>query len=87
MRGTEAFVLQGSHDPIVADGRDRLLREERYQKREREVREAVRRKYEPELAAASGSWHEVVLYWKMRRELRREMDALAPERGSYLRTS
>jgi hypothetical protein len=79
-------VVERPRDPIVADGRDRLRRQAWYQERKREVREAVGRRYEARLAATSGlAW--VVLYLRMRREIRRELDALAPRRGSYLRTS
>lgn len=77
-------MVEGSHVRIVADGRDRLRREERYQEREREVHNAVRKRYERKLASARGSgW--VLTYLKMRRELREELEALAPRRGSYLR--
>lgn len=79
-------MVEGRRAPIVADGRDRLRREEWYQERKREAREAVRSGYEAQLAATSGlAW--VVLYLRMRREIRRELEALAPRRGSYLRTS
>jgi hypothetical protein len=57
------------HDPFVADGRQRLREAEWYRRKEREVREAVRKKYEPELAAKSGH-KQMVVYWKMQRELR-----------------
>jgi hypothetical protein len=48
----------------------------------RALREAVREKYEPELAAA-GRYKRMILRWKMWRELRREIDPFAPERGLY----
>jgi hypothetical protein len=85
MPGRETSVVKGSRDRIVADGRDRLRREEWYRKQKREVREAIRRKYEADMAAAS-SFRRIVVYWRMQRELRRELEALAPERSSYLRT-
>jgi hypothetical protein len=59
-----------------------LRDEDYYRHMEREVREAVERKYEPELAATNG-YKRLVVYWKMRRELWRELDILAPERGLY----
>jgi hypothetical protein len=77
-------VVEGSHNRIVADGRDRLRCEERY--REREVHETVRKRHERELGSARGlGW--VLASLKMRRELREELEALAPKRGSYLRSS
>jgi hypothetical protein len=78
------LATQKRDDPIVADGRERLRDEEWYRQKERAVREAVRKEYEPELAEASRHRRWVVR-WKMWRELRRQMDAPAPERGLYLR--
>lgn len=72
------------HDPIVADGRQRLLKNLRRRSKEREVREAVAKKYESELAMA-GPLKRLVVLAKMRREIRREIEALAPERALYLR--
>jgi hypothetical protein len=77
-------VVEGSYNRKVADGRDRLRWEERY--REREVHETVRKRHERELGSARGlGW--VLASLKMRRELREELEALAPKRGSYLRSS
>jgi hypothetical protein len=77
-------VVEGSHNRIVADGRNRLRCEEQY--REREVHEPVRKRHERELGSARGlRW--VLASLKMRRELREELEALAPKRGSYLRSS
>jgi hypothetical protein len=79
-------VVERSRDGIVEDGRDRLIREERHEERECEVREAVRDKYRPRLAQARGlGW--LLAYMRMRRELREELEALAPRRGWYLRES
>jgi hypothetical protein len=72
------------NEPIVADGRERLQGEEWYRRKKREVGEAVRRKYGPELTAARG-FERAVAYWRMWRELRRETEALAPGRALYLR--
>ncbi len=79
-------MVEGSRDGIVEDGRNRLVREERHEERERKVREAVRGKHEPRLAQAHGlGW--ALAYLRMRRELREELEALAPRRGWYLRGS
>jgi hypothetical protein len=78
------LATQKRDDPIVADGRERLRGEEWYRQKERAVREAVRKEYEPELAEAS-RYKRWVVRWELWRELRRQMDALAPERGLYLR--
>lgn len=77
-------MAEGSSDGVVQDGRDRLLREEGHREREREVREAVRGRHETRLARTRGlGW--TLAYLRMRRELRRELEALAPRRGWYLR--
>ncbi len=76
--------LMAQQDPIVADGRQRLRDTEQYRLTEREVREAVASKYEPELATA-GSVRYLFLHVKLWREIRREIDALAPERALYLK--
>jgi hypothetical protein len=73
-------------DTVVADGRERLRDEAWYRRKAREAREAVRSRYEPELATANG-YERVVLYWKMWWELRRRTEELAPKRGLYLRSS
>ena len=79
-------MVEGSHNRIVADGRGRLRCEERYREREREVHETVRKRHERELGSARGlGW--VLASLKIRRELRAELEALAPKRGSYLRSS
>lgn len=71
---------------IVADGRERLRREEWYRRREREVGEAVRNEYEARLSMTSG-FERVLVYLRMRRELRRELEDLAPQRSMYMRSS
>ncbi len=70
--------------PIVADGRQGLLDDPRYRLKEREVREVVAKKYELELKTA-GSLKRLVVLARIRREVRRELETLAPKRGLYLR--
>ncbi|MDP8950883.1 MAG: hypothetical protein M3N18_01370 [Actinomycetota bacterium] len=71
------------HNLIVTDGRERLLEDPRHGPKEREVREAVTRRYEPELATA-GLLGSLILHAKMRREVRQEVEALAPRDALYL---
>ena len=70
--------------PFVADGRQRLRNDEWYRRKEREVRQAVAKKYESRLATA-GPLDRILLRLTIWREARREMKALAPEDGLYLR--
>lgn len=78
------FLGPREHDGIVADGRESLLGARRYRSKRREVRRAIERDYEPELAAA-GHFRRAVVRVRMWWKIRRETDALAPERGLYLR--
>ena len=77
------LVRMAEHHQIVADGRQRLRATEQHRRKEREVREAVARRYEPEFAAA-GSIRYLILLLKMWRELRRKLDTLTSERSLYL---
>jgi hypothetical protein len=77
-------VADGSQDCVVQDGRDRLLREKERRERERGVREAVLGRHEARLARTRGA-ERALAYLRMRREMRRELEALAPRRGWYLR--
>jgi hypothetical protein len=71
------------HHQVVADGRQRLRATEQYRLKEREVREAVARRYGPDFEAA-GTARYLILLVKMWRELRRELDTLASQRNLYL---
>lgn len=71
-------------DRIVADGRQRLRDTSWWRSEERKIREAVSRKYEPELATA-GLVRRAIARVRMWREIRQKTDALAPEGALYLR--
>lgn len=68
---------------FVWGGRERLRSEEWYRREARKIREDVNRKYEAELEEAD-RLGKVLVHWKMWREARRKIEALAPEHASYL---
>lgn len=67
---------------IVADGQKRIQASEAYQAQAREIRAAVAAKYEAELARA-GIFERWLIDYKMEREVRRELQKLAPDQGLY----
>ncbi len=70
---------------FIPEGRELLREEEWYREKEREIREAVERKYASQLASA-GFLDRCLLEVTMWREIRRKAQELAPKDGLYLRS-
>lgn len=72
-------MSKGSHNRFVVDGRKRVIAGSL-----REIRSRVRAKYAEEMAAASllRRW---LLRLKIRREIGKELDRIAPRDGLYAR--
>ena len=68
---------------IVADGKAELERSAEFEKRRRKVVEEVRASYVERLAAA-GVLRRLLLRARMRMEIRRRLDRLAPSAGCYI---
>ena len=73
---------QRESSSFVEYGRENLRDDPRHHLKGREVREAVRRRYEPELAVAR-LLKSLVLRIRMRRAVRRKVEALAPKDALY----
>ena len=67
---------------IVADGQRRIWESEGYREHEREIRGAVVRKYQTELASA-GRLRRAIARLRMRWEIREELRRLAPDDALY----
>ena len=74
---------KSNQNHFVADGHGRITSTEEYQHRARQIRAAVQARYEEEIARA-GLLKGWVLRFKMRREIARELQKLAPDRALYL---
>ena len=70
-------------DKIVADGQQRIQKTEEYQRKASEIRTSIKEKYRTEIAQSS-FFKRVILSLKMQREIRREIQELAPDRALYL---
>ncbi len=71
-------------DSIVADGRERLLKS--VGEREIEIKRRIEDSYRSELASA-GWWRRLVLKYRIKAEIARELEKIAPRQGLYLRHS
>jgi hypothetical protein len=69
---------------IVASGRDNILRSEGYAKRVVEIRREVQQRHAAELAGVSW-WKRFMLRAKIEREIRREVENLAPPHALYIK--
>ena len=74
-----------SEERIVAHGREELMKSEGYRVARDEVIAAVRARYAEPLANA-GFFRWLVLHLRMRREIARELDKLAPPDALYLQS-
>lgn len=72
-----------SDDRIVAHGREQLMKSKEFQALRDEVIAAARARYAEPLASA-GIFQRLVLQFRMRREIARELDKLAPPDALYL---
>ena len=70
---------------IVADGQERIRSGEQYRLREREIRATVASRYQAELANTHFLRRGIVRL-KMWRDVRLELQKLAPDEGLYFRT-
>ena len=70
--------MADKHLPIVAWGQEEALAAN-----EGRIVEKVRRRYAPRLASA-GFFRRLYLHFLMRREVRRELERVAPKGGLYL---
>ena len=68
---------------IIADGHTRLLHDKAIQKEIARIREDVAAKYSEELSRA-GFFGRFIVRHRMRREMREEIDKLAPPDALYL---
>lgn len=68
---------------FIADGRERLMKSDRYRQARAEVIATVRARYAESLASA-GVFRRLVLRLRMEREIAREVARLAPRGALYL---
>ena len=66
----------------MADGPQRIRTSQDFQQKKAEIEKRIREKYSKTLAQAS-CWKKAWLYFKMSRELAKELEKLAPSRGLY----
>ncbi len=69
---------------IVADGPQRIKNSEEYRLKEEQIQAAVASKYQRELKYAN-LLQRAIIGLKMWREIRRELQKIAPNRGFYLK--
>ena len=73
-------------DNIIADGRERLLDDSRTQERIAKAVQSVMDKYKLELEQA-GLWRKLWLRWRVRAEVRKEIQKIAPSKANYFSAS
>ena len=74
------MVSDKSQARFVADGRRRILRDERQR-----IKRRIRAKYAEELASA-GWWSRMKILGRIRRETRAEIERIAPRGAHYARS-
>jgi len=75
---------QSQLNRIVSDGRDNLLKDPSTKAQIAEIQTRVKAKYEPELSKA-GFFRKIIIHCRIEREIKREIEKIAPQRGLYLR--
>lgn len=71
------------HEGIIAGGRERILGSPNYVRRAQEIRERIEARYAEELVGASFV-KRLALRSRMIREMRKELERLAPRHAFYL---
>jgi hypothetical protein len=74
---------KSNQNRFVADGQRRITSTGDYQHKAQQIRTVVQAKYEEEIARA-GRLKGWLLRFRMRREMARELEKLAPDRALYL---
>lgn len=74
-----------SKERFIVDGREQLMKSKEYQAARADVIAAVRARYAEPLASA-GILRGLVLRLRMKREIARELDQLAPPDALYLQS-